>query len=87
VLARPTPKAGTFRQMGAIAAWHRPRRVAGIDCPTTVVHGDVDPLMPVGNGMRLARLIPGARYVELAGVGHLPPLEAGDALADVVEWF
>ena len=32
-----------------------------------------------------ARLIPAARYVELAGVGHLPPLEAGDALAEVVE--
>jgi pimeloyl-ACP methyl ester carboxylesterase len=87
ILARPTPKASTFRQMTAIAAWHGPRRLAAIACPTTVVHGDVDPLMPVGNGMRLARLIPGARYVELAGVGHLPPLEAGDALADVVEWF
>ena len=85
ILARPTPKVSTFRQMSAIAAWHGPGRLAGIGCPTTVVHGDVDPLMPVGNGMRLARLIPGARYVELAGVGHLPPLEAGDALAEVVE--
>ena len=73
--------------MTAIAAWHGPRRLAAIACPTTVVHGDADPLMPVGNGMRLARLIPGARYVELAGVGHLPPLEAGDALADVMEWL
>jgi pimeloyl-ACP methyl ester carboxylesterase len=85
IVARPTPRASTFRQMSAIAAWHGHRRLAGIACPTTVVHGDVDPLMPVGNGMRLARLIPGARYVELAGVGHLPPLEAGDALAEVVE--
>jgi pimeloyl-ACP methyl ester carboxylesterase len=85
ILRRPTPKASTFRQMSAIAAWHDPRRLAAIACPTTVVHGDVDPLMPVGNGMRLARLVPGARYVELAGVGHLPPLEAGDALAQVIE--
>jgi 3-oxoadipate enol-lactonase len=85
VLARPTPKAATFRQMGAIAAWHGPRRLGAIACPTTVVHGDVDPLMPVGNGMRLARLVPRARYVELAGVGHLPPLEAPDAVADAVE--
>ena len=59
ILARPTPKASTFRQMSAIAAWHGPRRLAGIACPTTVVHGDVDPLMPVGNGMRLARAHPG----------------------------
>jgi pimeloyl-ACP methyl ester carboxylesterase len=38
-----------------------------------------------GNGMRLARLVPGARYVELPGVGHLVPLEAPDPLADVIE--
>jgi pimeloyl-ACP methyl ester carboxylesterase len=85
ILERPTPRVTTSRQMTAIAAWHGPRRLASISCPTTVVHGDVDPLMPVGNGMRLARMIPGARYVELAGVGHLPPLEAGDAVADVIE--
>ncbi|HEX5097376.1 MAG TPA: alpha/beta fold hydrolase [Acidimicrobiia bacterium] len=85
ILVRTTPKASTFRQMSSIAAWHDPRRLAGIAAPTTVVHGDVDPLMPVGNGTRLACLIPGARYVELAGVGHLPPLEASDAVAEIVE--
>jgi pimeloyl-ACP methyl ester carboxylesterase len=84
VLARPTPRIVRFRQMTAIAAWHAPRRLAAIACPTTVVHGDVDPLIPVGNGMRLARLIRGARYVELAGVGHLPPVEAPEVLVDVV---
>jgi pimeloyl-ACP methyl ester carboxylesterase len=85
VLERPTPRVATSRQMSAIAAWHGPQRLTGIACPTTVVHGAVDPLMPVGNGMRLARLIPGARYVELAGVGHLPPLEASDVVANLVE--
>jgi pimeloyl-ACP methyl ester carboxylesterase len=85
ILVRPTPKAATFRQMSAIAAWHGPQRLRDIACPTTVVHGDVDPLMPVGNGMRLARLIPGARYVELPGVGHLPPLEAPDVIAEAIE--
>jgi pimeloyl-ACP methyl ester carboxylesterase len=49
------------------------------------MRGDVDPLMPVGNGMRLARRIPEARYLELAGVGHIVPLEGGDRLAEVVE--
>jgi len=85
ILVRGTPRVLALRQMSAIAAWHHPQRLGAIACPTTIVHGDLDPLMPVGNGMRLARLIPGARYVELAGVGHLPPLEAGDALADVIE--
>jgi pimeloyl-ACP methyl ester carboxylesterase len=87
IIGRPTPKASVYRQMSAIAAWHGPRRLAAISCPVTVVHGDVDPLMPVGNGMRLARLIPGARYVELAGVGHIVPLEAMAPLAEVIEGF
>jgi 3-oxoadipate enol-lactonase len=34
--------------------------------------------------MRLARLIPGARYIELPGVGHLVPLEAPDTLTDAI---
>ena len=37
--------------------------------------------MPVRNGMRIAQLIPGARYVELPGVGHLVPYEAPAAVA------
>jgi pimeloyl-ACP methyl ester carboxylesterase len=85
ILLRPTPKVSVLRQMNAIAAWHGPRRLAAIACPVTVVHGDVDPLMPVGNGMRLARLIPGASYVELTGVGHIVPLEALESLAEIVE--
>ena len=49
------------------------------------MHGDLDQLMPVGNGMRLAQLIPDARYVELRGTGHLVALEAGDELAALLE--
>ena len=39
----------------------------------------------VSNGMRLARMIKGARYVELVGVGHLIPLEAPEMLTDVIQ--
>ncbi|MCZ7528469.1 MAG: hypothetical protein M5U14_20120 [Acidimicrobiia bacterium] len=41
--------------------------------------------MPVRNGMRIAQLVPHARYRELPGVGHLVPLEAGHRLAELVE--
>ena len=81
---RLTPRAGVMNQALAVLGWHGPRRLASLRVPTTVVHGEVDPLTPVGNGMRLARLIPGARYVEISAVGHLVPLEAGDVLANVV---
>ena len=84
VLRRPTPQRGVLAQARAVAAWHSPGRLARITAPTVVVHGRDDPMMPVGNGMRLSRLIPGARYLELAGVGHLVPYEAPDALLDAV---
>ena len=40
-----------------------------------------------GNGMRLARLIPGARHIALPGVGHSVPLEAAEPLAAIIEEF
>jgi 3-oxoadipate enol-lactonase len=84
VLERVTPRAAVFAQMRAIAAWGGPHRLRAIRCPTTVVHGGADRLMPVGNGMRLARMIRGARYVEIAGVGHLVPMEAPQPLLDAI---
>jgi 3-oxoadipate enol-lactonase len=77
---RPTPRAGVNNQMRAIAGWSGASRLARIEAPTVVIHGADDPLIPVGNGMRLAQLIPNARYVELPGVGHIVPFEAPDAL-------
>jgi pimeloyl-ACP methyl ester carboxylesterase len=84
ILERVTPRAAVINQLRAIAAWSGAGRLARITAETTVVHGLSDELVPVGNGMRLARLISGARYVELSGVGHLIPLEAPDALTEVV---
>jgi 3-oxoadipate enol-lactonase len=81
---RRTPRAGVMNQSVAILGWHGPRRLTRLAVPTTVVHGAVDRLTPVGNGMRLAGLVPGARYVEIPEVGHLVPLEAGDVLADLL---
>ncbi len=46
---------------------------AGITAPTLVLHGADDPLFPVEHGRALARLVPGARLVELPGVGHEQP--------------
>ena len=84
VLQRPAPRRVLFEQVRAMAAWRGPNRLRRVSVPTTVVHGDADPVVPVANGMRVAQLIPGARYVELDGVGHLPPMEAPDRLVDVV---
>ncbi len=81
---RPTPRAGVINQLRAIASWSGASRLTRITAPTVVIHGADDPLIPVGNGMRLAQLIGGATYVELPGVGHLVPFEAPEALAAAI---
>jgi 3-oxoadipate enol-lactonase len=83
--ARPTMRSAAMAQARAAGGWYGPRRLARISAPTTVIHGREDSLRPVGNGMRLARLIPGARYIEFPEAGHLVPLEAMDELLAVIE--
>jgi 3-oxoadipate enol-lactonase len=73
-----------FNQARAILAWHGVERVRRINTPTTVVHGARDPLIPVENGKRLAKLIPHATYAQMEGVGHLVAHEAGDALLEAL---
>jgi 3-oxoadipate enol-lactonase len=80
IMQRITPRSGLINQMRAIMSWHGPQRLRRIRAPTVIVHGDQDPLIAVDNGRGLARLMPAARYVELAGVGHLVAHEAGDIL-------
>lgn len=51
-----------------------PLDVRRITAPTLVLHGTDDPLFPLPHGRALAEAVPGARLVELPGVGHeVPP--------------
>ena len=66
--------AGFARQLRAIlAAPSRLARLRSLDVPALVVHGDADPLVPVDNGRKVAAAIPGARLLEIAGMGHDVP--------------
>lgn len=57
--------------------------LAGV--PTLVVHGGADPLFPPEHGRALAAAIPGARLLELPGMGHqLPPPDTWDELVDAL---
>jgi 3-oxoadipate enol-lactonase len=58
--------------------------VERIDAPALVVHGDEDLIVPVENGRMLARRLPNAEYVELAGRGHNVPLEDPDTFNRLV---
>ncbi|MCD2197650.1 alpha/beta hydrolase [Actinomycetospora endophytica] len=79
-----TPVAGVAAQARAVVAWRGPERLTRIDRPTTVIAGRDDPVVKPRNGRRLAALVPGADCLELAGVGHLVPWEAPEALLGVL---
>lgn len=66
---------GTGRQMKAVAAdGSRSAQLAGLDLPVLVIHGSRDTLIDPSGGRRTAAIIPGARYVEIDGMGHdYPP--------------
>jgi pimeloyl-ACP methyl ester carboxylesterase len=51
-------------------------RLDEIAAPTLVIHGTADPLFPYGHGEALARGIPQAELLPLAGVGHQVPPRA-----------
>ncbi len=74
-IARASRPAGTARQLLAVAAdGDRTALLARIQAPTQVIHGVLDPLVPVANGRDLVRRIAGARGDFIEGMGHdLPP--------------
>jgi pimeloyl-ACP methyl ester carboxylesterase len=84
VVERPTPRQMLLHQLRAVSGWGHAERLREIQIPTVVVHGAQDRLVHVLNGRRLGEMIPTATYVELEGVGHLPPLEAPEALLQAI---
>lgn len=61
----------TLRQLAAILTdTDRAAKLARIRCPTLVLHGADDPLVPVAGAKDTARRIPGARFELIADMAH-----------------
>ncbi|MEM7669252.1 MAG: alpha/beta hydrolase [Pseudomonadota bacterium] len=56
-------------------------------CPTKIVWGEDDPWIPLKRGRELHGLMPDAAFETLPGIGHLPQLEAPDAVVDQISRF
>jgi pimeloyl-ACP methyl ester carboxylesterase len=79
---------------GAAAALHQMNAsidirhvLPSIDVPTLVLHRTGDRDTPVGAGHYLAEHIPGARFVELPGIDHLPWVGDADSILSEIEAF
>jgi adenylate/guanylate cyclase family protein/TAP-like protein len=58
-----------------------------IRVPTLILHNVGDRTVPVESSRYMAERIPGAKYVELAGVDHVPYSGNPDAILDEIEEF
>ena len=61
--------------LAAVMGHSTRKRLPTLQLPTLILSGDQDRIVPVENSREVARLIPGARLVELRGAGHVFPLE------------
>jgi pimeloyl-ACP methyl ester carboxylesterase len=81
-------------RVGGLTAWSQMAAIAGhdtrarlselADLPTLVIHGSDDRIVPPEQGRDLAQRIPGARWVELPGAGHLLATDAEAQVVDAV---
>ena len=85
---RNTDPAGVVRQfmaVGAAGSWADD--LPGVTTPTLVMHGDKDTLIDISGGRRTAELIPGAKFVEIEGMGHDYPPELWDRWVEEIKTF
>jgi pimeloyl-ACP methyl ester carboxylesterase len=77
--------AGFARQVAAIwASGDRTAVVRTISAPTLVIHGEVDPLVPVTGGRATAAAIEGSELVVIEGMGHDMPRPLLPRIVDAI---
>jgi len=55
--------------------------------PVTLIHGDVDVLIPVERAKEIKAVLPSARFVELQGAGHMPMIEFPNETANGLKFL
>ena len=86
-LRYPPNVVGYRAQLAAAWGWDATEHLAELRLPALVLHGDEDRIIPLENGRRLAAAIPGARFEELAGAGHLYPTDEPRADREVLRFL
>jgi pimeloyl-ACP methyl ester carboxylesterase len=60
------------------------KALSSVAAPTLVIHGNADPMFPLGHGEALADEIPAARLLTLEGAGHGIDRADWDAVAEAI---
>ena len=87
MLERCTPDIFAAQQQALLGRPDRTALLPSIACPTLVATGSEDAWAPPGQHKAMADAIPGAVLRVVEGSGHMLPVEAPEALTDLlVEW-
>jgi pimeloyl-ACP methyl ester carboxylesterase len=74
---RATNRSGFMQAARFVASDDMPISGSGLTMPLLIIQGDQDTVTPAeSNAARLAAAVPGASFVMLPGIGHLPEVEA-----------
>ena len=84
---RGSGKPGFVDALDALTDYPIRDRLGRIGCPTLIVWGENDNLVPVEDADEFASLIPGARRVVWPETGHVPMLERPEAFNALVDAF
>jgi pimeloyl-ACP methyl ester carboxylesterase len=80
-------KPGFIPALEALTSYDFRDRLSDIECPTLLVWGDKDALVPVRDADEFERLIPSTRKVVLEDTGHVSMLERPKPFNDLLEEF
>jgi proline iminopeptidase len=72
--------------IGQLGAWDWRPGLGDVRAPALVVHGTED-FVPIEGAVEWATALPDARIVRVAGAGHLPWLEAPEAVLGAIDTF
>jgi pimeloyl-ACP methyl ester carboxylesterase len=82
---RPQGVAGALRAMA-----ERPDSMdvlSSLEVPVVIIHGLADGIMPVDRAREMCAAVKNGSLVEISGVGHMPMMEAPQAVAEALEAF
>lgn len=76
------------QQLATISRADSRPALGAISCPTLVLTGEADALIPAGDSAELADGIPGAHPIEVLRAGHLTTLEQPERVTEVLlDWL
>ncbi len=82
-----TPEGVAAAQRGMALRVDSVPTLARVGCPSLVLHGEEDQLVPSGEAQRMAQTLRGGRMVRVPGAGHLVNLENPGAFGAALSAF